>query len=140
MWKDEAYTAEVGNNVLQYGYPRAWNGQNMMTGSAGNDFNHHFAIINQGWLQFYIAAISIKLLGKNTLAARFPFALFGMLTLVVIWFLAKQIYHKKNIANLTVFYCCCYIPFLLYVRQVRYYSLVFFFYNLSQPLFYEIDS
>lgn len=141
LWKDEAYTAEVGCNVLKFGYPRVWDGKNIMTGSAGNDFNNDFAIINQGWLQFYIVAFSIKLLGENTLAARLPFALFGLFTVVVIWFLAKKIFHKRYLADLTTFYCTCYVPFLLYVRQVRYYSLIFFFITLSTLFFiYVIDS
>ncbi len=141
LWKDEAYTAEVGSNVLTFGYPRAWNGRNIMTGSAGNDFNSSFAIVNQGWLQFYIGALSIKFLGKSTFAARLPFALFGWLTIIVIWLLAKKIYEKKSLANLTALYCTCYVPFLLYVRQVRYYSLVFFFTALATLfLMYILDN
>ncbi len=138
LWKDEASTAQIGYNTMLYGYPQVWDGKNLVTNADGSHFNDHFVEIAHGWLQYYIAGISIKLLGKTTFAARLPFTLFSIFTIVVIWFLAKKVFRRESIANLTAFTFSIYIPFLLYSRQCRYYPLVFFFCSLSLLMLYKL--
>ena len=134
LWKDEAGTAQIGINTIKYGIPKVWDGVNIITSADGNSFNDHFVVTSHGWLQFYIVGVSVALLGKTTLAARLPFAIFGILSIFVMWLLARVIFHKISLANLTSLIYILYIPFILYSRQARYYSLSFFFLLLSTYL------
>jgi uncharacterized membrane protein len=134
LWKDEAGTAQIGINTMEYGVPKVWDGKNMMATSDGNSFNGNLTVTSHGWLQYYIAGISIAFLGKNTLAARLPFALISIASIILMWFLAKTIFKKDSYSNITTLIYVLYIPFILYSRQARYYSLTFFFLLLSTLL------
>lgn len=131
LWHDEAQTATISWNTLKYGYPRVWDGENLLTHLEGNDFNKDFVHIATPWMQFYVCAISLFFFGKTTFAARFPFALIGVIVVLVVWKLAMIVYKKKYAANLTALFLSIYVPFLLYARESRYYSLVFLFTALS---------
>lgn len=56
LWYDEAHTALMGRNVLEYGVPKVWNGEYLITTSNGNDFNDSLIIVKDGWVQYYLAA------------------------------------------------------------------------------------
>ncbi len=47
-------------------------------------------------LYFYIILFSFKLLGVNNFALRFPAAFFGVLNVVLIFFIYKLVFHKKS--------------------------------------------
>lgn len=138
LWKDEAGTAQIGIHTMQYGIPKVWDGQNMIASADGNSFNDDFVVTSHGWLQFYIAGASISLLGNTTLAARAPFAFLAAVSILFMWLTAKEVSGKEGFANLTALIYICYIPFLLYARQARYYSLVFFFGLLSTWIFMRL--
>lgn len=140
LWKDEAGTAQIGINTLKYGIPKVWDGKNMMSSSDGNSFNDSFVVTSHGWLQYYIAGISIAVLGENTLAARLPFAMASIASIILMWFLSKKVFKKDSYANLTTLIYVLYIPFILYSRQARYYSLSFFFLSASSLLLIELIS
>lgn len=127
LWKDEAHTAQIGYNILNTGVPKVWDGLNILTGSEGNDFNESLVIVSKGWLQFYLASIGITFLGKTTLAARLPSAILALLALIINWFTARKAYKSTRLANLVLFIFVLYVPFLLYSRNCRDYTLVFFF-------------
>lgn len=126
LWKDEAITANIGYNTLKYGYPKIWDGVNLISSTDGNSFNQLLVSSNYEWLQFYLCAISFAVFGKTTFAARLPFALFALFSVLVVWLIAEKMFDgiKKTI-------CCTFfyglnVQFLLYSFQSRYYSLVLF--------------
>lgn len=135
FWADEAQTAALSVNTLAYGYPKVWDGKNLLTHSMGYDFNDDLVFTSNPWMQFYICSLSLFLFGKTTLAARLPFALLGVATIIIVWNLAMVIYRKRLLANITSLIMSIYVPYLLYSRQCRYYSLVFFLTSLAS-LFY----
>ena len=49
----------------------------------------------------YLTAISIKLFGLNAYAVRFPSAFFGVLTVLIIYFLVKEIFCNSQLALLS---------------------------------------
>lgn len=51
----------------------------------------------------YCMAASIKLFGFNLAAIRLPMLLINLLSVVIIYFLVKQIFHKKSIALIAMF-------------------------------------
>ena len=54
-------------------------------------------------LYTYLAMPSIKMLGLNVEAVRLPSAIFGILTVLAVFFLTKQLFKKNNIALLSSF-------------------------------------
>ena len=135
LWKDEAGTANVSYNVLTYGLPKVYDGKNLLSTSDGNNFNSEFLVSNHEWLQYYICAASFGIFGKNTFAARFPFALFAIASVYIIWLLSKRIYKTTFLSIMSCVIYACNVQFLLYARQARYYSLIMFFTSLSALLF-----
>ena len=120
LWQDEAETAVLGKNTLRYGYPRAFDGVNHLNPSlplqSGEAWTYHT------WLPLYAAAASFRVAGPTTTAARFPFALMGLLSIWLGYLVAKNLTGDRTIARLTTFLLVTSVPFLLHMRQCRYYA------------------
>lgn len=127
LWKDEAGTANVAYNTMLKGYPTVYDGKNLLSTSDGNNFNSKLLVSNHEWLQYYICAGAFALFGKTTFSARFPFALFAIASIIIIWLIAKRIFCSTRCADLAGILYAINVQFLLYARQSRYYSLVLFF-------------
>lgn len=138
LWKDEAITSQIGYNTLKYGYPSIWDGKNLISSTDGNSFNSILVSSNYEWLQFYIVAASIAIFGKTTFAARAPFAILSILSVFVIWKIAKRIYNQSWKQNLCSLLYLLNTQFLLYAGQARYYSLVLLFSSLSILFFLKL--
>lgn len=78
LWNDEADTAVFGRNVLQTGVPAAFDGRNVSTdGDCLNLARSHLVQKLHPWLQYYVAAASLRLFGDDTFGARALFAILG---------------------------------------------------------------
>ena len=131
LWGDEAETALLAKNILKVGHPSMKDGRNTIY----SDYNgkillpflttEDYAWKWHPWLSHYVIAASFSLFGISTFAARFPFALASVLTIILTYFLALKI-SGKNTANLTALLLALYVPFYLYSRQSRYYALMIF--------------
>lgn len=75
----------------------------------------------------YVAAASFWLLGLNTTAARIPFALFGLASIWLGVRLVKRWTSDPWIAHTTALLLTTCVPFLLHMRQCRYYAPTVFF-------------
>lgn len=129
LWYDEAHTALMGRNVLEYGVPKVWNGEYLITTSNGNDFNDSLIIVKDGWVQYYLAALAELL--SPLFNVRVCFVVFGIAGAFVLYYLSKELYKKESISILTMALYCLSIPIILYIRQVRYYSPSIFFILLT---------
>ncbi len=78
----------------------------------------------QPWLYFYIEAASFSLLGANTFAARFPYALIGIFTIIFTYFFSKKITNNEKIAKLATFLLSTSVTFYLFSRKARYFSMI----------------
>jgi 4-amino-4-deoxy-L-arabinose transferase-like glycosyltransferase len=120
LWQDEAETAFLAKNILQYGYPRATDGLNRLNPSiplaAGEAWTYH------PWLSFYVTAASFKLLGTGTAAARLPFAAMGVLCVWLFYRVIRRITGDRSPARWSAFLLATSVPFLLHMRQCRYYA------------------
>ncbi len=121
FWLDEADTAVLGKRVYQFGYPRAWDGNNIITAANGNDFNEHFIHLRYPWLQFYIAALGQNF-GGSSFSVRFIFALIGVMSCLPLYLLANILIGNRKVAHLAMWLYVLSVPVILYIRQVRYYS------------------
>ena len=124
LWEDEAETAVLAKNTLTFGYPKAFDGVNRVNPALavgpGGAWTYHT------WLQFYLAAAAFWLFGTTTTAARLPFALIGVATVVMTYRVALAWRHHHGIARLTSVLTLFSVPLILHARQCRYYALAVF--------------
>jgi 4-amino-4-deoxy-L-arabinose transferase-like glycosyltransferase len=148
LWQDEAATAVLAVRMLKFGRPLAYDGKNLLTidmqdedddASVSGRTREPQAAINyfveqgnfkpdttwkwQPWGLFAIAAVSIKILGQTTLAARLPFALAGLATVVLLFRLVRQQFGSLTMAALSTVLLISNTYWILHARQCRYYSV-----------------
>src|SRR6266699_937646 len=90
---DEPETVIVGRTILHFGYPSGWDGKQFMSGANGADFTviHGMYFWTwHPWLQFYLVAPFYFFFGNSIAMLRFPFALLGVITVAVFYFVAKD--------------------------------------------------
>lgn len=148
LWQDEAATAVLAERMLQFGRPLAYDGVNLITidwyrredpatisqrtanpqaavqyyvdrGDVKADTSWKF----QPWGQFVVAAVSLKALGKTTLAARLPFAIAGILAVVLWYRFVLANFGNRLLATLSALFLVCNAYWILHSRQCRYYAL-----------------
>jgi 4-amino-4-deoxy-L-arabinose transferase-like glycosyltransferase len=127
LWTDEAETALLARNVMRFGLPLAFDGVHYVSqqGVAGReDFGEDLLWVLSPWLQLYVAAGSFAALGESPLAARLPFALAGLASVLLLYRLARTAFGDRRVARLAALLLVCCVPFLLHARQCRYYPLV----------------
>ena len=127
---DEPETLTVVKSINIYGYPSAWDGKNITITANGKDFTlikEIYVWTWHPWLQHYIAYFGQSIFGDTAGDIRTLFALFGVLTVVFIYFFSNYLFKNKLVASLVSIHLVFLLPFFLYVRQIRYYSLTAFF-------------
>lgn len=130
LWQDEAETALVAKQMVKSNnwLPYAYDDQ----GPISQDWNYQFSVSKlwrwHPWLQFYVTALSFKLLGISALTARLPFALAGILFFYYwIDFVVKRGPKNRMFYFLAISLVLTSVPLLLHIRQARYYSLALLF-------------
>jgi hypothetical protein len=122
LWMDEAETALLGRSILDRGVPTAFDGRNIVSQEIGREYGPNYVWLWTPWLDKYLAAASFAVLGESTFAARFPFALLGVLAVISVYPLALALYRDRVIGVLAMAFLASSVPFILHVRQCRYYS------------------
>ena len=123
FWVDEAETAVLARNILQFGVPKVEDGTNHIS-LHGDKFDVHDGVWTwTPWLPYYVTAASFKLLGTTTWAGRAPFALIGWLAVVALGFSTWKIYRHHGVALATMALLGTSEVYLLHMRQCRYYSI-----------------
>ncbi|MBU4149745.1 MAG: glycosyltransferase family 39 protein [Candidatus Omnitrophica bacterium] len=123
LWQDEGESAALARNIVKFGYPRSFDGINFITPNIPSGFGNSYQWKFHPWLHFYAVALSYVILGESTFSSRFPFAITGLMSIVIVFFLAKRIFRKDGVALLSVLFASTSIPFILHMRQCRYYGL-----------------
>ena len=127
LWKDEAETALLAKSILSEGIPKSKIGQNTIHIHLDSYLRSDGVWTYHPWLQFYITALSFKLFGHSTVSARMPFALIGFLSLLALFWFTFQLTNKREIALLSVIFLTFSVPFVLHMRECRYYASTVFF-------------
>ncbi|MBM3262396.1 MAG: hypothetical protein FJY97_03085 [candidate division Zixibacteria bacterium] len=123
LWMDEAETAVLGKNILTYGYPRMFDGRNLMA-YYPTLHNEAYAEVVLPWLQYYVCAASFLVFGVDTFTARLPFVLCGLAAIGLYPAVVRRLTPDFRVQALAPWLLTLSIPFLLYFRQSRYYALV----------------
>src|SRR5579862_1941159 len=146
LWQDEAQTAVLAERMLRFGRPLAYDGKNLVTidyfptedqTSTGKrtvdpnaavdyyvhrgDFKSDSTWIWHPWGQFLVEAISLKSLGRTTWAARLPFALAAIITVLLLYLFVLQEFNSSLIACLAALFLILNAFWILHCRQCRYY-------------------
>ncbi len=131
LWEDEAQTALLARTTLRYGVPTGHDGANSLSQEEGRDIDAHGVFRYHPWAQFYIAAASFALFGESTVTARLPFAVLGVATVALTYLVARFVWRSDAAAAAAALLLTFSVPFLLLVRQCRYYSPLAFFLLLA---------
>jgi hypothetical protein len=126
LWDDEAETALLAQRVLRFGVPLAWDGSSLISQECGQDYDENYVWRQTPWLPVYLAAASFKLFDASAFTARLPFALLGLLSVPSMYWLARRVFADRLTALIAAASLLLAVPFLLHVRQCRYYSLAIF--------------
>jgi 4-amino-4-deoxy-L-arabinose transferase-like glycosyltransferase len=128
LWQDEAETALLGRATLEHGYPLAVSGKQVISDQPGQaDVNPAGVWVWSPWLQDYVAALSFAVFGVTTWAARLPFALLGWAVLILNYAILKDVTRNRRLSRYAALLLVASVPFLLYARQCRYYTLLTLF-------------
>lgn len=113
FWNDEGETVVFAQSVLRYGYPRVHNGKNVVNTDEVPDKSvgvkkNSDAWVLVGWLHYYFAFPFVYLAGFyddlyfKTAIIRIPFALAGMLSVVVYLFLLSSLFPRREMKLLAM--------------------------------------
>jgi len=122
LWGDEAETALVATTLLSGWLPRVWDGRNIFS-IWECSFNADLVETLSPWLQYYLTAGSFALLGKTALAARLPFAMVGLGTVLFTYCFLIRLSGDRLWALFSSLFLAVFVPFLLFTKQCRYYAL-----------------
>jgi len=128
LWQDEAQSALLARTTLEHAIPLGTDGRNFFSQELGAEYDDAHRWRWHTWLHFYLVAGSFALFGEGTSAARWPAALFGVLTLLAVYQLAREWWGRDRVAaHAANAVLLLQVPFWILVRQCRYYSLTAFF-------------
>ena len=127
LWQDEAQTALVSKTILTHGIPLGYDGKNYFSNELGAEYGKNYIWKWHTWLPFYATAASFLVFGINTFAARLPFALCGIATVILTYYFSKSLWKEKKVALLSSALLLLSVPFLILSRQCRYYSMATMF-------------
>ena len=124
LWHDEAPTALIARNLVEHGDITGWDGRNLVGGTNGRTLNDDLRDVLPP-LMYAANAASFAVFGVSETTARIAPALFGILSLVLLYLLLRQ--HLRKHPRLILF-CLLFAAWsaqlLLYFRQSRYYAFM----------------
>lgn len=135
LWQDEANTALLAKNILQFGVPAVFDGKNLLWPNPMDVSPDRHLWIVWGWLPLYLNALTLKLLGLSTAAARVAQGFFGLMGLLWVYFLVNRSGLGRVTAAATAFLILFCVPLTLHIRQCAYYVYALF---LPFGLFYAL--
>jgi 4-amino-4-deoxy-L-arabinose transferase-like glycosyltransferase len=123
LWEDEGETAVLARSVLSCGIPKALSGNNLVCQGGLTYYDKSYRWTFHPWGQFYVAAAGLAIFGNTTFAARFPFALCGVLTVAMLYVFVWRHWRSSSLAALSALLLAASVNFILHCRQCRYYGL-----------------
>jgi hypothetical protein len=132
---DEGNDTFISTNILKFGFPTHSDGVNYTLLWASS---HDGLFVYRPWVPYYIQAFSLSLFGQTTFAARLPFALCGVLSVIFLYRFALKFTGRQFIAFLAALLLASSIPALIYFRTARYVGLPIFLSILLLSFYIEI--
>jgi len=128
LWEDEGDTAVYARTILQFGVPRAWDGRTFIDSDDGlrvapRALGQDLVMVGTPWLPYYVTAASFALFGESEWAARFPFALAALATVVMLYVFVLRATGSVRAAFAAALLLVASVQFQLYARESRSYAL-----------------
>jgi hypothetical protein len=128
FWGDEGIGALGSKRVLHFGYPKAWDGENLFSYEAGHDLrpwpldSTNLVQRRSPWLTFYLGAVGMAIFGENHFGVRFLFALSGVLNLPLLYWVGRRLGISRKAALMSVIVLASLPAHWLYLRQAYHYA------------------
>src|SRR5256885_11139594 len=123
LWEDEGDTAALASNIVKFGVPKAWDGAAFLDSDHGARLNRDLVMVTHPWVQYYLTAASFLIFGQNTFAARFPFAVAGWMSILLVYLFVWRLLGNRRTAFSAAALLVFSVQFLLYAKQCRYCAL-----------------
>jgi len=123
FWDDEANTALFARNLIATGELNGWDGTNLVGFRGSAELDENLVNVYMPPLQYYVAAAGFVLFGDGTIGGRIPFVLIGLLGLVVVAVLARNLLGDRFPWWVPAALLAVSPAYLLYIRNCRYYAL-----------------
>ena len=122
---DEAWYGSIAKEITKTGdfINLKWN---------GNPYYDHPPI------GFWLMAISYKVFGVNEFSTRLPSAILGLLTIIVVYLIADELFNEKTIAFITSLILGTSVWYVLRVRSGNLDSVLIFFY--ATTIYFSLKS
>jgi len=128
LWQDEAETALLSQRLRTYGLPLAFDGRNLIRQAPKDvQYTSDYVWVYHPWLPFFLTALSFSLLGATTFAARLPYALAGLATVLLLYHSTRRHLRDQRVAMLASTFLMLCVPFLLHARQCKYFPFAALF-------------
>jgi 4-amino-4-deoxy-L-arabinose transferase-like glycosyltransferase len=128
LWQDEAETALLSQRLGMYGLPVAFDGRNLIRQAPQDvQYTADYVWVYHPWLPFYCTALSFAFLGPTTFAARLPYALAGLATILLFYHSTRRHFHDRRVAMLGATLLLLCVPFVLHTRQCKYFPFAALF-------------
>jgi 4-amino-4-deoxy-L-arabinose transferase-like glycosyltransferase len=128
LWQDEAETALLSQRLGTYGLPLAFDGRNLIRQAPMDiQYTADYVWVYHPWLPFYSTTLSFKLFGRTTFAARLPYALAGLGTVLLLYHSVRRHFRDQRLAMLSSALLLLSVPFLLHARQCKYFPFAALF-------------
>ena len=122
LWDDEAFTAVYGRNLVETGQLIAWDGRNLMAYGMLGWMSEDMINTHSPPLQYTVAGLSLAIFGDSAAGGRTLFVLIGLISIPLFATWYRHEFDSDDFWIVALILVLS-IPFLLYIRQLRYYSL-----------------
>lgn len=127
LWQDEAQTALLSMTVMERTIPYGTDGRNYFSQELGAEYGENHIWKWHTWLSFYVVAAFFRLFGTDEFTARLPFVLFGVGAVWLQYIFTRRLLESRVSALYAMLFLMLSVPFILLIRQCRYYSPAIFF-------------
>tara|TARA_Y100001936_G_scaffold24512_1_gene22407 strand:+ start:1528 stop:3174 length:1647 start_codon:yes stop_codon:yes gene_type:complete len=114
---DEGADTFISTTILKFNLPSHSDGINSSMLFADV---HDGLFVYRPWVAYYIQSFSLYLFGQTTFAARLPFALIGIFTVIFLYRFALKFTGQRFVAFLASFFLASSVPSLIFFRTARY--------------------
>ena len=118
---DEGGDTFISSTILKYGFP--YHQDDIIYTMEEGIVRDDKLFVYRTWFPYYLQAGSLLLFDKTTFAARLPFALSGIISVIALYFFTLKLTKKKSISFLATLFLVSSVPVLIYFRTARYVGL-----------------
>ena len=123
FWDDEAASAILSRNFLEFGAPTAWDGRNLWGFRDGRALDEN-NVVRYPRMIFYLGMAAFSIFGAHDWAGRLGTALIGLISFFLLMGILRMEFPSRPRVRLLALALFGLSPvYLLHIRQFQYYSM-----------------